>query len=155
MPLFLETSPALKKSCLRACTGLLNIQDSMCAINKTLKKDLRGLSFWLNPNKVALNVVKGEIIIFKTSNKNYDAGLRIKLCRKRIHACIPVCYISRRFYWWKPKLEKTKVSSMSRRGQWGKFTVKNATLFLHILSWHFFCFLSKYLGFYLFNLSFW
>ena len=35
-------------------TGLLNIQDSICAINKTLNKDLRELSFWLNANKIAL-----------------------------------------------------------------------------------------------------
>ena len=54
-------------------TGLLNIQDSIRAINKTLNKDLRELSFWLNANKIALNVAKTEIILFKTSNKNYDA----------------------------------------------------------------------------------
>ena len=51
-------------------TGLLNIKDSMCAINKTLNKDLRELSFWLNTNKITLNVAKTEIILFKTSNKN-------------------------------------------------------------------------------------
>ena len=39
-------------------TGLLNIQDSISAINKTLNKDLRELSFWLNANKIALNVAK-------------------------------------------------------------------------------------------------
>ena len=47
-------------------TGLLNIQDSMHAINRTLNKDLRELSFWLNANKIALNVAKTEIILFKT-----------------------------------------------------------------------------------------
>ena len=67
-------------------TGLLNIQDSMHAINRTLNKDLRELSFWLNANKIALNVAKTEIILFKTRNKNYDADLKIKLYRKRIHA---------------------------------------------------------------------
>ena len=58
----------------------------MHAINRTLNKDLRELSFWLNANKIALNVAKTEIILFKTSNKNYDADLKIKLCGKRIHA---------------------------------------------------------------------
>ena len=43
-------------------TGL-NIHENMRAINRTLKKDLRELSFWLNANKIALSVVK-------TSNKN-------------------------------------------------------------------------------------
>ena len=33
-------------------TGLLNIQDSICAINKTLNKGLRELSFWFNVNKL-------------------------------------------------------------------------------------------------------
>ena len=64
-------------------TGLLNIQDSIRAINQTLNKDLREL-FWLNANKIALNVAKTEIILFKTSNKNYDADL--KIVKKRIHA---------------------------------------------------------------------
>ena len=35
-------------------TGLLNIQDTIRAINKTLKKDLRELSFWPNANKINL-----------------------------------------------------------------------------------------------------
>ena len=74
-------------------TGLLNIQGSMHAINKTLNKDLRELSFWLNANKIALNVAKTEIILFKTRNKNYDADLKIKLCRKRIHASQYVKYL--------------------------------------------------------------
>ena len=58
----------------------------MRAINRTLNKELRELSFGLNANKIALNVAKTEIIVFKTSNKNYDTDLKIKLCRKRIHA---------------------------------------------------------------------
>ena len=66
----------------------------MHAINKTLSKDLRELSFWLNANKIAFNVAKTEIILFKTCNKNYDADLKIKLCRKRIHASQYVKYLS-------------------------------------------------------------
>ena len=73
-------------------TGLLNIQDSMHAINRTLNKDLRELSFWLNANKIALNVAKTEIILFKASKKNYGADLKIKLCRKIIHASPYVKY---------------------------------------------------------------
>ena len=75
-------------------TGLLNIQDSTLAINKTLNKDLRVLSFFLDANKIALNVAKTEIIIFKLSDKNYDADLKTKLCRKRIHAAPYVKYLS-------------------------------------------------------------
>ena len=53
---------------------------------KTLNKDLTELSFWLNLNKITLNVAKTEFILFETSNKNYDADLKIRLCKKRIHA---------------------------------------------------------------------
>ena len=74
-------------------TGLLNIQDNMCAIDKTLNKDLREFSFWLNANKIALNVAKTEIIFSKTSNKNYDADLIKKLCRKIINASLYVKYL--------------------------------------------------------------
>ena len=66
-------------------TGLLNIQDIIRAINKTLNKELREFSFWFNANKIALNIAKAEITLFKTSKKIYDADLKIKLCRKRIH----------------------------------------------------------------------
>ena len=74
-------------------TGLLNIHNRKRVINKTLNKDLRELSFWLNANKIALNVAKTEIILFKTSNKIYDADLKIKLCRKRIHVSPYVKYL--------------------------------------------------------------
>ena len=74
-------------------TGLLNIQDSIRAINKTLNKDLRELSFWLNANKIAVNVAKTKIILFETSNKKYDADLKIKLCRKIIHESPYVKYL--------------------------------------------------------------
>ena len=41
-------------------------------------------------------------------------------------------------------------------GQWGEFTVKNTTLYLNILSLHFFfCFSSKKLCFYRFHFFFW
>ena len=45
----------------------------MRAISKTLNEDVRELSFWLNAKKIALNVVKTEIILFKISKKIYDA----------------------------------------------------------------------------------
>ena len=44
----------------------------------------------VNTNKIAFNIAKTEIILFKTSNKNYDADLKIKLCKKK-NLCIPVC----------------------------------------------------------------
>ena len=63
------------------------------AFRETLNKDLRELSFSLNANKIALNVAKTKIVLFKISNKIHDADLKIKLCRKRIHACPYVKYL--------------------------------------------------------------
>ena len=65
----------------------------MRAINKTLNKDIRELPFWLNVNKIALSVAKVEIILFKISNQIFDADLKIKLYRKRIHASPYVKYL--------------------------------------------------------------
>ena len=65
----------------------------MCAFNRTLNKDLRELSFWLNANKIAPNVEKTEIILFKTRKKNYDVDLKIKLYRKKILASPYVKYL--------------------------------------------------------------
>ena len=47
----------------RPVLGLLNIEERICAINKTLNKGLREISFWVNANTTALNVAK---------NKNYS-----------------------------------------------------------------------------------
>ena len=39
-------------------TCLLNIQNTISKINRSLNKDLEELSFWLNANKIALDVAK-------------------------------------------------------------------------------------------------
>ena len=66
-------------------TCLLNIQNTISKINRSLNKDLKELSFWLNANKIALNVAKTEVILFKTKHKPCYTDLRLKLCRKRLY----------------------------------------------------------------------
>ena len=66
-------------------TCLLNIQNTISKINRSLNKDLKELSFWLNANKIALNVAKTEVILFKTKHKPCDTDLRLKLSRKRLY----------------------------------------------------------------------
>ena len=66
-------------------TFLLNIQNTISKINRSLNMDLKELSFWLNANKIALNVAKTEVILFKTKHKPCDTDLRLKLCRKRLY----------------------------------------------------------------------
>ena len=68
-----------------ADTCLLNIQNKISKINKSLNKDLKELSFSLNANKIALNVANTEVILFKTKQKPCDTDLRLKLCRKRLY----------------------------------------------------------------------
>ena len=46
---------------------------------------MKEISFWLNANKVASNVAKAEVILFKTKHKPCHADLRLKLCRKRLY----------------------------------------------------------------------
>ena len=50
-----------------------------------MNKNLKELSFWLNANKIALNVEKTEFALFKTKHKPCDIDLRLKLCRKRLY----------------------------------------------------------------------
>ena len=64
-------------------TCLLNIEIPISKINRSLNKDLKELSFWLKANKIALNVAKKRIILFKTEHKPCDTDLRVKLCRKK------------------------------------------------------------------------
>ena len=41
-------------------------------INKSLNKDLKELSFWINANKIALNLAKTELVLFKTKHELCD-----------------------------------------------------------------------------------
>ena len=60
---------------------LLNIQNTISKINRSLNKDLKELSFWLNANKDA----KAEVIVFKTKHKPFNTDLRLNSCRKRLY----------------------------------------------------------------------
>ena len=66
-------------------TCLLNIQNTISKIKRSLNKDLKELSFWINANKIALNIAKTEVILFKTKYKPWDTDLRLKLYRKRLY----------------------------------------------------------------------
>ena len=66
-------------------TCILNKHNSVDKINKTLNKDLKELSFWLNPNKIALNATKTEVILFKNKGKTNLSKLNLKLCRKNLY----------------------------------------------------------------------
>ena len=66
-------------------TCLSNIQKSKSNIHKKLNKDLMELSFWLNANKIALNVATTGVIIFKTKYFTLDKEVKLKLYKKELH----------------------------------------------------------------------
>ena len=43
------------------------------------------LSLWLNANKIALNVDKTDVVLFKTKYKILDTEVKFKLCTKQLH----------------------------------------------------------------------
>ena len=74
-------------------TCLLHIQKKVYKLKKSLNKDLKELSFWLNADKISLNVAKTEVILSKTKNKPYNTELRLKLCRKILNRMNYVKYL--------------------------------------------------------------
>ena len=74
-------------------TCLLNIKSFIKQINRTLNKDYKQLALWLNANEISLNVAQTEVILFKPKNKQLDADLKLKLCRKRLYATTHVRYL--------------------------------------------------------------
>ena len=72
---------------------LLNFQNTISKINRSLNKDLKELSFLLNANKIALNVAKTKVILFKTKHKTYDTDLRLKLSRKSLYKTKYLTYL--------------------------------------------------------------
>ena len=61
------------------------IHKTISKIDRSLNKDLKELSFWLNENKIALNVAKTEFMLFKTKHKPCDTELTLTFCRKRLY----------------------------------------------------------------------
>ena len=66
-------------------TCILNKQNSVDKINKTLNEVLKELSFWLNANKIVLNATKTKVILFKNKTKTNLSKLNLKICSKKLH----------------------------------------------------------------------
>ena len=74
-------------------TNLLCLSNSIIKLNKLVNTDLKQLVTWLNANKISLNVKKTEMVIFKSNQKKFEGGLKIKLCGKRLYPTESVKYI--------------------------------------------------------------
>ena len=60
-------------------TNLLNFNNSIQKINKQFVHDLKYLLYWLNTNKICLNVSKTEVVFFKSIRKQTETTLKLKL----------------------------------------------------------------------------
>ena len=60
-------------------TNMLQWHSSPETLVKRMNLDLKNLSQWLKANKLSLNVRKTKLIIFHSSSKNTDHGLKFKL----------------------------------------------------------------------------
>ena len=65
-------------------TNLLYLGKSIKKLNKLVNYDLKNLLYWLNANKISLNVKKIELVVFKSKRKQFDAEIKLKLSRKRL-----------------------------------------------------------------------
>ena len=50
-------------------TNLIHFSKSVNRLNKHVNLDLKNLTYWLNANKISLNVKKTELVIFKRQRK--------------------------------------------------------------------------------------
>ena len=82
---------------------MLLSHSSLETLSKRMNSDLKNLSQWLKANKLSLNVMKTELIIFHSSSKNADPSLKIILDGKRLIQTDTVKYLGvlldDRFLW--------------------------------------------------------
>ena len=67
------------------------------SIKNNLKKlvnfDLKNLVYWLNANKISLNVKKTKLIIFKSKWKQFHGEIKLKLICKRLFLTDSIKYL--------------------------------------------------------------
>ena len=72
-------------------TNLLYFSKSVYRLNKYVNFDLKNLTYWLNANKISLNVKK--TVTFKHQRKKLDSPRKIKLNCKRLYSSKSVKYL--------------------------------------------------------------
>ena len=70
-----------------------DISKSVYRLNKYVNFDLKNLTYWLNANRISLNLEKTELVIFKHQRKNLDSPIKIKHNRKRLYPSKSVKYL--------------------------------------------------------------
>ena len=78
--------------------NLIHFSKSVYRLNKYVNLDMKNLTYWLNANKISLNVKKTELVIFKHQRKKLDSPIKIKLNRKRLYPSKSVKYLGIKIY---------------------------------------------------------
>ena len=74
-------------------TNLIHFSKSVNRLNKHVNLDFKNLTYWLNANKIALNVKKTGLVIFKHQRKKLDSPIKVKLNRKRLYPSKSIKYL--------------------------------------------------------------
>ena len=74
-------------------TNLFHTNKSEKNLNKLVSPDMKQLSNWLRANKIALNVEKTELVIFKSPRKVLSDEIKIKLTGRKIYSSNSVKYL--------------------------------------------------------------
>ena len=65
-------------------TNLLFVHRSLISLCKKVNHDLKGITDWLNANRISLNANKTEFVIFRSPRKKIDCEVKLKLNGKRL-----------------------------------------------------------------------
>ena len=59
---------------------------------KKVNCDLKGITDWLNTNRISLNISKTEFVIFRSPRNSLDFEVKIKLNGKRLYQSTHIKY---------------------------------------------------------------
>ena len=74
-------------------TNLMHFSKSVNRLNKHVNLDFKNLTYWLNANKISLNVKKTELVILNSKGKKLDSPIKVKLSRKWLYPSKSVKYL--------------------------------------------------------------
>ena len=79
-------------------TNLIYLSKSVYRLNKYVNLDLKNLTYWLNANRISLNVKKTQPVIFKHQRKKLDKPIKIKFNHKGLYPSKSVKYLGIKIY---------------------------------------------------------
>ena len=126
--------------------NLIDFIKSVNRLNKHVNLDLKNLTYWLNANKIALNVEKTELVIFKHQRKKLDSPTKIKINRKRLYPSKSVKYLGIKIESLNLKKHIYGIAIKSNRANALLYTIRNF-LNRHILRTIYFAIFDTHLNY--------